>query len=73
MTATKDEAFAIKSLRSLFERFPQSYHHLLFTNSAGALAAITLQRNPKKEFASWDTKETTRVIHFGRELQYRQN
>ena len=35
ISATTDEAFAIKSLRNLFEQFPKPHHHLLFFNSAG--------------------------------------
>ena len=37
ISATTDEAYAIKSLCSLFERFPQPYHHPMFSNSAGTL------------------------------------
>ncbi len=35
ISATTDEAFALKSLRNLFEQFAQLHHRPLFSNSAG--------------------------------------
>ena len=43
-----------------------------FLSRLGLLAAITLQRNSRKELVSWATKETIRVIHFGGGPQHRQ-
>ena len=35
ISAARDEAFAVKSLRNLLERFPKSHYHPLFSTSAG--------------------------------------
>ena len=76
ISATINEACAVKSLRNLFERFPKVYYQPLFATYVPVLelsAAITLQNNSKKEFAPWVTSEIIRAIHFGGELQHLQD
>ena len=38
ISAANDEACAVKSLRNLFERFPKSHYHPLFSTSAGTFS-----------------------------------
>lgn len=74
ISIARDKACAVKSLRNLLERFPQSHYHPLYFTSAGhSTVYVTMIRNFKRESLLSDTKDIIQVTRLKEEPQHLQD